>query len=133
MNLFYKICPSCSKHLPFDVFSYSGKIFRCPKCGELLADDPKRNWIGFFLIMLGFTSAALVRHFLRTSLISGMLIITFSFVIWLFFKRLMIVKKDLVIKNKETNEISYIDHSDWEEILSNAAGKENPFEITEYL
>ena len=132
-NLLYNSCPSCKKHLPINLFSISGKIYRCPQCNALVADDPKRNWVGFFLILLGIVGSLVGRRYHWSALILDLLMITLSFTIWLFFKRLMIVKRDLVIKNRETNEICYIDQSDWEEILANSAGKENPFEITEYL
>lgn len=133
LNILYKSCPSCKEHLPVNLFSYSGKIFRCPKCGTLVADDPKRNWYGFFLMMLGFVGAVLVRNFGKSTVIADILIITLCWLTWMFLKRLMIVKKELVIKNKATNELSYINQSDWEEIVANAAGKENSFEITEHL
>jgi hypothetical protein len=51
----------------------------------------------------------------------------------LIIRNLTIVKKDLVIKNKATNAISYIDNSDWSEILKNTSGRENSFEIIEEL
>jgi len=115
------------------LFSISGKIYRCPQCKALVADDPKRNWVGFFLILLGIIGSLVGRRYHWSALSLDLVMITLSFTIWLFLKRLMVVKKDMVIKNRETNEISYIDHSDWEEILANSAGRENPFEITEHL
>jgi len=45
----------------------------------------------------------------------------------------MVIKKDLIIRNKQTNQISYVDNSDWKEILNNSVNKENNFEIVENL
>ena len=73
------------------------------------------------------------RHFFGASALRDiMLLIVFS-ALFFFFIHLKVVKKDLVIKNKQTLEISYIDQADWHEIVENAKGKDNNFEIIEKL
>ena len=44
-----------------------------------------------------------------------------------------IIKRDLIIRNKQTHQISYVNNSDWIEILNNSANTENNYEIVEYL
>lgn len=63
----------------------------------------------------------------------GLVIFILSSVVMLRIRTLTIVKKELVIKNKASNVVSYIDKSDWNEIIKNTSGKENSFEIIEEL
>lgn len=77
-------------------------------------------WIGFHY-WLGITSKW------------GFLIILVSLILSAVISNLTKIKKDLVIRNKQTNEISYIDQADWNDILVNSTGKENIFEIIEEL
>ena len=72
-------------------------------------------------------------HVLGTSALRDILILFGISALFLFFIHLKVVKKDLVIKNKQTNEISYIDQVDWEEIVKNANGRDVNFEIIEKL
>jgi CRISPR/Cas system CSM-associated protein Csm4 (group 5 of RAMP superfamily) len=63
----------------------------------------------------------------------NILIFTGAMLIWFYIRNLKIVKKDFVIRNKDTKQIAYIDKKEWNEILKNSMGKENNFEITETL
>jgi hypothetical protein len=128
-----KPCPTCKTKIGIGLFSDRGKIIRCPKCGELLMDDPRSNYILLLLIVSGIFLSMGFRHFFGASALRDIMILAVFSAFYLFFIRLKIVKKDLVIRNKQTNEISYIDQADWEDIVKNAAGKENNFEITEKL
>ena len=128
-----KPCPTCKTKIGLGLFSDRGKIIRCPKCGELLMDDPKSNYVLLLLIFSGIILSMGFRHFFGTSAWRDMMIlVVFSAVFW-FFIHLKVVKKELVIRNKQTNEISYIDQADWNEILENSKGRENMFEIIEKL
>lgn len=128
-----KPCPACKTKIGLGLFSDRGKIIRCPNCGKLLMDDPKSNYIFLFLLVAGVFLSMGLRHFFGESTWRDILILVLLFVLFLFFIRLKFVKKDLVIKNKQTSEISYIDQVDWEEIVENAKGKEINFEIVEKL
>jgi len=128
-----KPCPTCQTKIGLGLFSDRGKITRCPKCGELLMDDPKSNYILLLLIVSGIILSMGSRHFFGASALRDIMILVVFSAVFLFFIHLKVVKKELVIRNKQTNEISYIDQADWNEILENTKGKENPFEIIEKL
>jgi len=128
-----KPCPTCKTKIGLGLFSDRGKIIRCSNCGELLMDDPKSNYVLLLLIVSGMILSMGFRHFFGASALRDiMLLIVFS-ALFFFFIHLKVVKKDLVIKNKQTLEISYIDQADWHEIVENAKGKDNNFEIIEKL
>ena len=128
-----KPCPTCKTKIGLGLFSDRGKIIRCPKCGELLMDDPKSNYILLLLIVSGIILSMGLRHFFGASTFRDIMILVVFSALFLFFIHLKVVKKDLVIRNKQTNEISFIDEADWEEIVKNAIGKDNNFEIIEKL
>ncbi len=128
-----KPCPTCQTSIGLGLFSDRGNIIRCPKCGELLMDDPKNNYILLLLIVSGVILSMVFSHVLGTSALRDILILFGISALFLFFIHLKVVKKDLVIKNKQTNEISYIDQVDWEEIVKNANGRDVNFEIIEKL
>jgi len=132
-NLFQKPCPDCKAQIGTGLFSIREQIVRCPKCGELLTENPKRKPLGAFIAFLGFVLGIGGSYLLDISLLWGLLI----FLICGFFSikigNLIIVKKDMVIRNKITNQLAYIDQADWTEILKNTSGKQNDFEIVETL
>lgn len=128
-----KSCPTCKTKIGLGLFSDRGKIIRCSNCGELLIDNPKTNYILLLLIVLGLGLSLVFTRFFGPSAWRDILILVMLFALFLFFIQLKVVKKDLVIKNKQTNEISYIDQIDWEEIVENAKGKELNFEIIEKI
>lgn len=82
-----------------------------------------------FGLFIGLAS----RVWINVSSIWGLLILLLSFIIMMRVSNLIVVKKDLVIRHKATHAISYIDRTDWSEILKNTADKENSFEIVEEL
>ena len=128
-----KPCPTCKRKIGLGLFSDRGKIIRCSNCGELLMDDPKSNYVLLLLIVSGIILSMGLRHFFGASALKDIMILVVFSALFLFFIHLKVVKKDLVIRNKQTNEISYIDQADWEEIVKNATGKDNNFEIIEKL
>lgn len=128
-----KPCPTCKTKIGIGLFSDRGKIIRCPNCGELVMDNPKTNYLLIAFIIFGVLLSMGLRHFFGESIFRDILILLFFSVAFLFFIHLIVVKKDLVIRNRQTNEISYIDNDDWDEILDNTKEKENPFEIIENL
>ena len=135
MNVYFirKPCPSCKTKIGIGLFSDRGKIIRCPNCRKLLMDDPKNNYILLLLIVSGIFLSMGLRHIFGVSAFRDIMILLVSIAVFLFFIHLKVVKKDLVIRNKQTKEISYIDQKDWEDIVENAKGKEINFEIIEKL
>ena len=132
-NLIKKPCPTCKTSIGIGFFSKREEIVRCPKCKELLIDNPKRKQIGILILLSGLLIWIGLNNWLAIGLNWGFLIILVSLIILFLISNLTVVKKDLVIRNKQTHEISYIDRSDWSDILVNSSGKENIFEITEEL
>ena len=132
-NLIQKPCPNCKAQIGTGLFSIRELIFRCPKCGELLAENPKRKPLGAFIVFSGFVLGIGGCFLLNISFLWGLLIFLISGLISMKIGNLLIIKKDLVIRNKQTNRLSYIDQSDWDEILKNTSGKQNDFEIVKAL
>ena len=132
-NLFQKPCPNCKEQIGTGLFSIREKIIPCPKCGMLLTENPKRKPLGAFIAFSGFVLGIGGCYLLDISLLWGLLIFLISGLISIGISNLMIVKKDLVIRNKQTNQLSYIDLDDWDEILKNTTGKQNDLEIVEKL
>jgi hypothetical protein len=56
-----------------------------------------------------------------------------SFFVSVMINNFTIIKKDLIIRNKLTREISFANGSDWNEILKNSKGGNINFEIVENL
>jgi len=132
-NLFQKPCPDCKAQIGTGLFSIREQIVRCPKCGELLTENPKRKPLGAFIAFLGFVLGIGGSYLLDISLLWGLLIFLICGLISIKIGNLIIVKKDMVIRNKITNQLAYIDQADWTEILKNTSGKQNDFEIVETL
>jgi len=132
-NFFQKLCPACNTPIGFGLFSIREQIVRCPKCGELLTENPKRKPPGAFIAFSGFVLGIGGCYLLNISFLWGLLIFLISVLIAMKIGSLIIIKKDLVIRNKQTNQVSYIDQADWAEILKNTSGKQNDFEIVKKL
>ncbi len=82
----------------------------------------------FIGIIVTISSAAL-----KIPIYIGLLVLFIFFGLALKIIDLMVIKRDLTIRNKQTNQISYVNNSDWSEIVNNSVTKENNFEIVEYL
>ena len=130
-NLFQKPCPTCKAQIGTGLFSIREQIVRCPQCGELLTENPKRKVLGAFITFSGFVLGIGGSYFLDFSLLWGLLIFLISGLFSLRIGNLMIIKRDLAIRNMQTNQISYVDMADWSEILKNTSGKQNNFKIVE--
>lgn len=130
--LLNKSCPNCKSNISLKFYRNREEIIQCPYCKTFLAENPKRKITSSIIIFIGIVltigSAAL-----KIPIYLGLLLLLVSFGIALTVTGLIIVKKDLIIRNRHTNQISYVDNSDWKEIVDNTAIKENNFEIVEYL
>lgn len=132
-NMIKRPCPTCKTPIRTGFFTNREEIIRCPTCKELLIDNPKRIQIGAAIMLLGILIWIGFQYWLGISSNWTFLIILVSLILSILISSLTKIKKDLVIRNKQTNEISYIDRSDWNDILINSSGKENIFEIIEEL
>lgn len=132
INLLNKSCPNCKSNISLKSYRNREEIIRCPNCKSLLTENPKRKMISSIIFFIGIVltiSAAT----LKIPIYLGLLILLAFYAASLKVVDLMIVKKDLIIKNKYSNQILYVDNSDWKEIEDNSIDKENSFEIIEYL
>ena len=132
-NFIKKHCPTCGTPISIGLFNSRDEIIRCPKCKELLIESPKRKLLGLAIILLGIVIGFGLHDWLRTNLGLVFLFLLVALIISFAISKFIKVKKDLVIRNKQTNAISYIDRSDWNDILANSSGKEIHFEIIEEL
>jgi uncharacterized paraquat-inducible protein A len=127
-----KPCPNCKTKISLNFYRNREEIIRCPNCKTLLIENPKRKIASGIAIFIGiFLTISL--SVLKVPIYIGLVLLVFSFGIALKLIDLMVIKKDLIIRNKQTNQISYVDNSDWQEIVNNSANKENNFEILENL
>jgi len=131
-NVLKKSCPSCNSEFKMGFSRISEKIIRCSNCGALLIENPKRNLNSMIILFCGIFIAS-GSKWLNIPLFYGILIFIVSFFTSMWITKLKVIKKDLVIRNVYTNQISYINRSDWDEILNNSQNLENNFEIVEYL
>ena len=132
-NLFQKPCPNCKAQIETGLFSIREQIVRCPKCRELLTENPKRKPLGAFIAFTGFALGIGCCYLVDISFLWGLFIFLISVLVSIRIGNLIIIKKDLVIRNMQTNRLSYVDQIGWIEILKNTSGKQNEFEIVETL
>jgi len=132
-NFFQKLCPACNTPIGFGLFSIREQIVRCPKCRELLTENPKRKPLGAFIAFTGFALGIGCCYLVDISFLWGLFIFLISVLVSIRIGNLIIIKKDLVIRNMQTNQLSYVDQIGWIEILKNTSGKQNEFEIVETL
>ena len=85
------------------------------------------------MFAIGFLSIGGFRHFWGSSIIRDLAILIVAFILSVAVRKLTVTKKDLVIKNKQSGQVSFVDYSDWNEIVETSTGKENGFEIIEKL
>ncbi len=128
-----KPCPHCHTKISYNLFGNRDDIIRCPQCKKLLVENRKRKEWGALLLLVSFLAALMVHHTFHLHILWGILIIIASFTVLLRITKYDIIHKDLVIRNKETGEIGFIDNCDWDEILKNAESEEINLEILEHL
>ena len=131
-NVFKKSCPTCNSKLEMGFSRIRENIIRCSLCGALLIENPKRNFASMIVLFCGIFIAS-GSKWLNIRMFYGILIFIVSFFIAILITKMKEVKKELVIRNKQTNQISYINQSDWQDFLNNLRNHENNFEIIEYL
>jgi len=132
INILNKPCPNCKSKISLNFYRNREEIIQCVNCKTLLTENPKRKITSGVIIFIGIV-LTIGSATLKIPIYLGLIILLVFYGVSLKVIALLIVKKDLVIRNKHTNQISYLDNSDWKEIMQNAADKENKFEIIEYL
>ncbi len=132
-NLMKKPCPVCKTKIRAGLFNHREEIIRCPNCGALLIDNPKRKLAGMLIGMTGLVLWAILSLWFVINLPLLFLLIFIPLFISMLIWNFSVIKKDLAIRNKQTNMVSYVNKSDWDEIVKNSPGKENIFEIIEEL
>lgn len=132
IKLLNKSCPNCKSNISLNFYRNREEIIQCTNCKKLLIENPKRKMASGIVIFIGIivtiSSAAL-----KIPIYIGLLVLFIFFGLALKIIDLMVIKRDLTIRNKQTNQISYVNNSDWSEIVNNSVTKENNFEIVEYL
>ncbi len=98
----------------------------CPVCKTSIGIGLLISFFGIFL-WIG------LNYWFGIGLFWFGLILIFSLIISAVLINFTSIKKDFIIRNKLTNEISYINKSDWNEIIKKSLNKENNFEIIEEL
>jgi len=132
IKLLNKSCPNCKSNIPLNFYRNREEIIQCTNCKTLLVENPKRKMVSGIVIFIGI-SLTIWASALRVPFYVVLLILLLFYGIALKIIELIITKKDLIIRNKQTNQMSYIDNSDWKEIVKNSANKEINFEIVENL
>lgn len=132
LNILNKPCPSCKTEIKMGFYTIRENIRRCPQCGVLLVENSKRKLIsGIMFFAGGFMATG--SEWLGFPLLVGLLLMIISILIALKIINFTIVERDYVIKNKESNQVSYVNKTDWMEIVNNSVDSENKFEIIEHL
>ena len=132
-NLIEKPCPVCKTSIGIGLFTNREEIIRCPNCGTLLIENLKRKKAGLLISFIGIFLWIGLNYWFGIGLLWFGLVLIFSLLISAVLINFTNIKKDFVIQNKLTNKISYIDKSDWNEIIKKSLNKENNFEIIEEL
>ncbi len=132
-NLIKKPCPVCKTSIGIGLFTNREEIIRCPNCGALLIENPKRKKMSLLISFWGIFLWIVLNYWFGIGLFWFGLILIFSLIISAVLINFTSIKKDFIIRNKLTNEISYINKSDWNEIIKKSLNKENNFEIIEEL
>ncbi len=127
-NFIKKPCPVCKTPIGMGLFTNREKITRCPNCGALLIVNPKRIKTQLFILAGGILLWIALSYWLGAGLFWLVLIEIFTWVISEAFINFTTIKKDFVIRNIQTNKISYVNKADWNEII-----KKDNFEIIEEL
>ena len=131
-NIINKSCPNCKSKIPFNFYRNREEIIQCSNCKTLLKENSSgalTSGIVFFLGGFFATGSKWIGIPTWVGLLIMLLAIYSAFKIIHF----RIIKRDLIIRNKQTNQISYVNNSDWSEIINNSVDREINFEIVEYL
>lgn len=131
LQLTKRACPTCKEPLDLKFFSFQNELVKCPKCRSLLRH--KILWIGPIVYVVSALGANYIHQKNGGFSIWGIFILLIALLIPLFTRKYEVIKRDFKIRNKITNQITYISHTEWQEIVKIANGREPNFEIVEDL
>lgn len=132
LNLTGHKCPSCKTAINLKLFRNREEIIECNQCNSLLIETPKSRLISSAVLVIGFLVATGVVLVVDNFFVGFVLLLVFFSLAQALIK-LSVAKRDLKIRDKITNRVSYIHKSDWDEIVKNAKNGKINFEIVEYL
>lgn len=133
-NLIKKPCLVCKTSIGIGLFTNREEIIRCPNCGALLIENPKRKKLSLLISFVGIFLLIGLNYWFGIGFSGSFaLILIFYLIISAVLINFTSIKKDFIIRNKLTNKISYINKPDWNEIIKKSLNKENNFEIIEEL
>jgi hypothetical protein len=115
------------------MWSHRDKIIRCPNCRTLLTDNQKTRSASIVITLVIMTLWAILTEIYELNMSFVFVFVFFALLISSWVGNFSVVRKDLVIRNILTKQISYINKADWEEIVRNNGDKDNVFEIIEEL
>ncbi len=125
-------CPTCKTAISLKLFRNREEIIECKQCKSLLVETPKSRLISSAALVIGFFAAVGISLLIDNILVGFVLLLAFFSLAQALIK-LSVAKRDLKIRDKITNRVSYIQKSDWEEIVQNAKNGKINYEIIEYL
>ena len=132
LNLTGHKCPSCKTAIKLKLFRNREEIIECKQCNSLLIEKPKSRLFSSATMAIGFFAAIGVSLAVDNIIVGFVLLLVFFSLAQALIK-LSVAKRDLKIRDKITNRVSYIQKSDWDEIVKNARNGKINFEIIEYL
>lgn len=133
LQLTKRACPTCKELLDLKIFSFSfqNELVQCPKCKSLVRR--KTMWIGPIIYLAGGVLAGYLNERFGYFSIWCVAILGIAFLFLLIPQKYEVIKRDFKIRNKINNQITYINHNDWQDIVANAKDAEPNFEIVEDL
>ena len=132
LNLTGHKCPICKNAIRLRIYRNREEIIECKHCNSLLVETPKSRLISSAVVGIGIIIAIGVSLLVDNILIGFVaLLVAISFSQSLI--KLRLSKAELKIRDKITNRVSYIQKSDWEEILNNSKDGAINYEIIERL
>lgn len=133
LQLTKRACPTCKEPLDLKIFTFSiqNELVQCPKCKSLVRR--KIMWIGPIVYFLGGVLTAYLNDRFGYFSIWCIAILGIAFLVPFFTQKYEVIKRDFKIRNKITNQVTYISHAEWQEIVKIANGREPNFEIVEDL
>ncbi len=133
LQLTKRACPTCKEPLDLKIFTFSiqNELVQCPKCKSLVRR--KIMWIGPIIYIGGSLLATFLYEQLGYFSIWMVAVLAIAFLIPLLTQKYEVIIRDFKIRNKLTNQVTYINHNDWQDIVANAKDAEPNFEIVEDL
>ncbi|WP_319589543.1 hypothetical protein [uncultured Draconibacterium sp.] len=132
LNLTGHKCPTCQSGIRLNLYRNREEIIECKNCKSLLVETPKSRLISSAVLVIGIFIAIGV-SLLVDNLLIGFVSLLVSISLSQMLIKLSLAKAELKIRDKITNRVTYIQKSDWEDILNNSRNGTINYEILERL